>query len=141
MAIALNPYLNFRGTAREAMEFYRDVFGGEFRVMRFAEYAVSDDPAEADPVMHADLVGDHGIRFMAADVPARMAFEPGATMSMSLSGDDEARLRRAFTRLAEGGTVTEPLAASPWGDVFGMCTDRFGVPWLVNIAAPGGAAG
>ena len=138
MGTALNAYLNFRGNAREAMEFYRQVFGGDLTVATFSEFNASSDPSEDDLVMHADLQGPDGIRFMGADVPNRMEFQPGTNFSMSLSGDAESELRGYFEQLAEGGSVSMPLEKAPWGDTFGMCTDRFGITWLVNISAPAG---
>ncbi len=138
MAIALDPYLNFRGNAREAMEFYREVFGGELTVATFADFHASSDPGEDGLVMHSYLEGPEGIRFMSADVPRRMEFRPGTNFSMSLSGDDETALRRYFEKLSEGGSVLQPLEKAPWGDTFGMCADRFGITWLVNISAPRG---
>jgi len=135
MGITLNPYLNFRGNAREAMEFYEGVFGGKLNVSTFADFHAASDPNENDLVMHADLEGPEGIRFMAADTPVKMEYRPGTNFSMSLSGDDEAQLRGYFEKLAEGGSVTMPLEEAPWGDIFGMCTDRFGISWLVNVAA------
>jgi PhnB protein len=134
MGITLNPDLNFRGNAREAMEFYEGVFGGKLNVSTFADYHAASDPSENDLVMHADLEGPEGIRFMAADTPIKMEYQPGTNFSMSLSGDEEAELRGYFEKLAEGGSVTMPLEKAPWGDIFGMCTDRFGISWLVNVA-------
>ena len=135
MGITLNPYLNLRGNAREAMGFYEGVFGGKLNVSTFADYHAASDPSENDLVMHADLEGPEGIRFMAADTPIKMEYRPGTNFSMSLSGDEEAELRGYFEKLAEGGSVTMPLEKAPWGDIFGMCTDRFGISWLVNVAA------
>ncbi|HEY6680877.1 MAG TPA: VOC family protein [Actinomycetota bacterium] len=135
MGITLNPYLNFRGNAREAMEFYEGVFGGKLNVSTFADYHAASDPSENDLVMHADLEGPEGIRFMAADTPIKMEYRPGTNFSMSLSGDDEAELRGYSEKLAERGSVTMPLEKAPWGDIFGMYTDRFGISWLVNDAA------
>jgi PhnB protein len=134
MGITLNPYLNFRSDAREAMEFYEGVFGGKLNVSTVADYHAASDPSENDLVMHADLEGPEGIRFMAADTPIKMEYRPGTNFSMSLSGDDEAQLRGYFEKLSEGGSVTMPLEKAPWGDIFGMCTDRFGISWLVNVA-------
>jgi PhnB protein len=136
MGVVLNPYLNFRDNAREAMEFYKGVFGGELTVSTFAELGASQDPAEDDLVMHADLQGADGVRFMGADTPPRMEYAAGTNFSMSLSGEDEAQLRGYYDKLAEGGAVIQPLEQAPWGDVFGMCSDRFGITWLVNINAP-----
>lgn len=134
MTVTLNPYINFRGQAREAVEFYRSVFGGEATIMKFSDMpGVPTDPEEADNVMHAMLTGQQGIVLMVADVPKGMDYEP-FNGSISLSGDDEATLRSYWEKLIDGGTVGEPLEKAPWGDTFGMCVDRFGVHWMVNIA-------
>jgi PhnB protein len=137
MPARLNPYLSFRDDAREAMEFYRSVFGGELNVSTFADFNASDDPSEADKVMHSQLEAPNGMVLMGADTPNRMEYSEGARISLSLSGDDEAELRGYYEKLSEGGTVTMPLDKAPWGDFFGMCTDRFGINWLVNISAAG----
>jgi PhnB protein len=134
MSVQLNPYLSFRDNAREAMEFYRSVFGGELRVNTFKEYNASSDPSEDDLVMHAQLEGEHGVVFMGSDTPQRMEHKPGSNFSMSLSGDDDAVLGGWFQKLADGGTVTMPLEKAMWGDTFGMVVDRYGVNWLVNIS-------
>lgn len=136
MPTRLNPYLGFRDNAREAMEFYRSVFGGELTVSTFGDFQASDDPAERDKVMHSQLETPGGLVLMAADTPSSMPFTPGDNFSVSLSGgqDSDAELRGYWEKLAEGGTVVEPLAVAPWGDAFGMVTDKFGTLWLVNIA-------
>ena len=134
--VTLNPYLTFDGTAREAMEFYRDVFGGELTVSTFGDMGTEGDLA--DGVMHARLTGDHGLTLMASDLPPGEEPQPGNGMSVSLSGDEADLLRGWWQRLAEGGTVTVPLEMQMWGDEFGMCVDRFGTPWMVNIAATQG---
>jgi PhnB protein len=134
MPSRLNPYLSFRGNAREAMEFYKSVFGGKLDVSTFGEGGIPHDPSEAGNLMHSMLEADNGIVLMGADTPSSMPMETGSSVSMSLSGDDEAELSGYFHKLAERGTITEPLEKAPWGDTFGMLTDRFGVNWLVNIA-------
>ena len=133
MATNLNPYLSFRENTREVMEFYRSIFGGELAVSTFGEYGASQDPAEQDKVMHSALTTDNGMVLMASDTPNGMDFNPGNNISLSLSGDDEAELRRYFDSLVDGGTVVMPLEKAPWGDTFGMCVDRFGINWLVNV--------
>jgi PhnB protein len=135
MSTRLNPYLSFRDTARQAMQFYQSVFGGELTTSTFGEFKASDDPAEQDKIMHAQLKTDSGLTLMASDTPNSMDYTPGTNFSVSLSGDDDADLRGYWDKLSSGGTVTMPLEAAPWGDTFGMCTDKFGVPWMVNIAA------
>lgn len=133
MPTVLNPYLGFRGDAREAMEFYHRVFGGELALSTFAEFQAAEDPAEADLVMHAQLTGRNGLVIMGSDTPQRMPYNPGDTVSVSLSGDDEAELRGYWDGLAEGATVLQPLVPATWGGSFGMLKDRFGTTWLVNI--------
>ena len=137
MAVLLNPYISFRDTTREAMEFYKSVFGGELVVMGFADAGMADDPSDKDKVMHSQLTTPNGMTLMAADTPSSMTYTEGASVSVSLSGgaEDEATLRGYFEALAADGTVTVPLELAPWGDTFGMCVDRFGVQWMVNIAA------
>jgi PhnB protein len=137
MPTRLNPYLSFRDNAREAMEFYRSVFGGELTVSTFGEFGASDDPAEKDKVMHSQLESPSGLVLMGADTPDSMDFTSGGNISVSLSGDDEDELTGFWQKLSDGGTVQEPLSKAPWGDSFGMCTDRFGINWLVNIAGTG----
>jgi PhnB protein len=134
----LNPYLNFRGTARQAMDFYQSVFGGELTRSTFAEGGMPHDPSEADQIMHSQLETDGGLTLMVADVPSSMELTVGNNFSVSLSGDDEAELRGYWDKLADGATVTMPLERAPWGDTFGMLVDRFGVNWLVNIAGQPG---
>jgi PhnB protein len=136
MASTLNPYLNFKDNTREAMEFYKSVFGGKLEMSTFKDFHASQDPGEDDKIMHSVLEAGDGITFMAADTPDRMEYRPGTNFSMSLSGEDEPELRGYFEKLSAGGRVTMPLEKAQWGDTFGMLTDKFGVNWLVNISAP-----
>ena len=135
MTTKLNPYLGFRDTAKAAMEFYHSVFGGELTLSTFGEYQASEDPAEQGKIMHGMLVTDSGLTLMGADTPNSMGYTPGDNYSVSLSGEDEAELRGYWDGLSADGTVVMPLDRAPWGDFFGMCADKFGVSWLVNIAA------
>ncbi|HEY8319263.1 MAG TPA: VOC family protein [Amnibacterium sp.] len=134
MSTVLNPYLSFRGNAREAMEFYRDVFGGELQVSTFGEYQAAEDPSEAGLVMHSRLTTTAGYVLMGSDTPERRPLTPGNSISVSLGGEDREELEGYWNGLSQGATITQPLTASPWGDSFGMLVDRFGVTWLVNIA-------
>ncbi|WGW11808.1 VOC family protein [Saxibacter everestensis] len=134
MATRLNPYLGFRDEAKQAMAFYQSVFGGELTSSTFGEFQASDDPAEQDKIMHSMLTTDSGMVLMASDTPQGMDYTPGSNYSVSLSGEDEAELRGFWDKLSDGGNVTMPLGPAPWGDSFGMCVDKFGVSWLVNIA-------
>ena len=132
MVSRLNPYLNFNGNARQALEFYASVFGGTLNVSTFADFGAAD-AADADKIMHGQLETDAGYTLMAADTPPGMEFNGMHGFGVSLSGDDADALRGYFDKLADGGTVTMPMQKQAWGDEFGMCTDKFGVPWLVNI--------
>ena len=135
MPTVLNPYLGFRDNARDAMTFYQSVFGGDLVLSSFGDFQASQEPSEADKIMHGMLTTDTGMVLMGADTPNSMDYTPGNTISVSLSGDDDAELRGYWDKLSvDGGSVTVPLEQAPWGDTFGMCTDRFGVAWLVNIA-------
>lgn len=134
MRSTLNPYLSFKDETREAMEFYRSVFGGKLQLNTFKEYHASSDPSEDDKIMHSVLEAE-GITFMASDTPDRMEYKPGTNFSMSLSGDDVAELTGYFDKLAAGGAITMPLNKAAWGDTFGMVNDKFGITWLVNIIA------
>lgn len=134
MTVILNPYINFNGNTRAAMEFYQSVFGGELNVMNFGDVpGMPVDDGDKGKVMHAQLNGENGLTIMAADVPGHMEFVP-FNGSVSLSGDDEALLSGYFAKLSEGGQVPQPLEKAPWGDSFGMLVDKFGVNWLMNIA-------
>ncbi|HEY1074315.1 MAG TPA: VOC family protein [Patescibacteria group bacterium] len=130
----LDAYLFFTGNCREAMEFYKEVFGGELSVQTYGA-AQSDLPEEmkhmGDKVMHALLNGGL-IRLMASD-STRDKFED-SFISLALGGTDEAKLREVFEKLSDGGKVTQPLKKESWGDVFGSLTDKFGVDWMVNIS-------
>ena len=136
MPSVLNPYINFRDNARQALEFYKDVFGGDLRVNTFGEYGDPNQPG-ADGVMHGQLETDSGFTLMASDAPPGMDVSSGAgNTTISLSGDEEQQLRGYWDKLSEGGTVTMPFEKQMWGDLYGKCTDKFGVPWMVDVFQP-----
>jgi PhnB protein len=135
MVSRLNPYLNFNGNTRQALEFYRGVFGGTLTVSTFGEFGAADAP-DADKIMHGQLETDAGYTIMAADVPSHMEYKPIEGCSVSLGGDDADLLRGYWEKLSASGTAMMPLQKQVWGDEFGMCVDGFGVPWLVNISQP-----
>ena len=135
MPSRLNPYISFNGNAREALEHYAGILGGELSLSTFGEAGAAHSPADEPKIMHGQLETADGLTLMASDTPSGMEFNPGNTMSVSLSGDEGDRLRSAWEGLSEGGTVTVPLEKQMWGDEFGMCVDKFGITWLVNIGA------
>ncbi|GAB7052038.1 VOC family protein [Catenuloplanes indicus] len=134
MVARLNPYINFRGQAREALEFYRGALGGEVQVMTFGQYG-QEGPL-ADQVMHGQLETPSGMTLMAADTPPDVEITSGSVITICLSGDEAESLRAQWERLSDGATVHTPLATQMWGDEYGQLTDRFGIGWMVNIGAP-----
>lgn len=136
MVARLNPYIGFRGNAREALEFYQSVFGGELSIMTFAEMGQSGP--EADLVMHGSLETPQGFTLMAADAPDKMGLATETFVTISLSGDDP-QLRDFWAKLSDGGSVDVAFEKQVWGDEFGECTDRFGVRWSVDLGEPGSA--
>ncbi|MFJ6632098.1 VOC family protein [Streptomyces sp. NPDC091376] len=135
MASRLNPYISFSGDARQAMEFYRSVLGGELRLSTFGEFGgPGGGTGQDDKIMHAMLETSSGFTLMGADTPPGMEYKPGTNFAVSLSGDDADELTGYWEKLSDGGNVAVPLEKQMWGDVFGMCTDKFGITWMVNIS-------
>ena len=125
----LTLYLHFDGTAREALEFYRDVFGGEVGYNTYAEFGRSDGPADA--VAHGMLVGP--VRLYAADaVPGEPTVRLDGVLCGLLGTAAPEVLERWFAALSEGGTVVSPLVKKPWSAHDGQVRDRFGVTWLIG---------
>lgn len=135
MSIVLNPYLHFRGEAREAMEYYRGALGGELEVATYGDLRAAQDASETDLVLHAKLTTASGLVLMGADRPERLPYTRGDNVSVSLGGEERAELQGYWDGLAARSTVLQPLTVSPWGDRFGMLLDPYGITWLVNIAA------
>ena len=135
MASRLNPYISFSGNARQALEFYKAVFGGNLTLSTYGEYGAPDSP-NADQIMHGMLETDTGFTLMGADLPPGMDHQPGNNITVSLSGDDDAALHGYWDKLSEGGTVSVALEKQMWGDEFGQCADQFGIAWMVNIGQP-----
>jgi PhnB protein len=135
MSIVLNPYLHFNGgQAKDAMEFYKSVFGGELKITTFGELpnpSVTDDVK--DLVMHSVLTSEH-LQLMASDSGPMGECKVGENVSLSLSGDNSETLTNYFNGLSGGGKVTLPLDKQQWGDTFGMVTDKFDIKWMVNIS-------
>ena len=131
--INLDPYIFFSGNAKEAMEFYKSVFGGKLDISLVDD--APDFPGKdkmKGQVMHAMLEGGD-IRMMASD--SQKASPKAAKIELSLSGEDEEQLRKIFDDLSASGKVKMPLEKQYWGDTFGNLTDKYGVEWMVNITA------
>ncbi|MDQ7991182.1 MAG: VOC family protein [Propionicimonas sp.] len=139
----LNPYLSFSGNAREAMEFYKSVFGGELTLSTFGEFQMPGiTPEDVDKVMHSQLTTASGFTLMGSDTPSSMP-QPGggSSITISLSGPEDGELRGYWDKLSDGGQVTLPLAQAPWGDWFGQLVDRFGTSWMLDITPEAPAEG
>jgi PhnB protein len=135
VASQLNPYISFQGNAREAMEFYQQVFGGELELRTFGEFGMGDAP-DAEKIMHGALTTDRGYVLMGADNPPGMPLTQGDNVTIALVGEaaDAETLRGYWRKLSEGGTVSMPLDKQMWGDEYGACTDRFGINWMVDFS-------
>ncbi|PPF16071.1 bleomycin resistance protein [Rathayibacter sp. AY1A4] len=134
MSITTTTHLNFRGQAREALEFYASVTGGRIDTMSYADANAVTLPDEADQLMWGQVVSEAGFRVMAYDVPAHTAYDPGTIpVFVSLRGSDAAELHRLWDGLSEGAAVVVPLAPAAWSPLYGMLRDRFGVTFVVDL--------
>ena len=143
MIVKLNSYISFKDNAKEALDFYKSIFGGEVFSNTFESFASDEMPVadqDKQKIMHAYLKGDHGVELMLSDTPSGLPYHDGARISLTLNGDDEALLREYWEKLTAEGTITLPLEKAPWGDVFGMVTDKFGINWMVDIGTVQGWA-
>ncbi len=127
----LNPYLTFNGNAAEAMRFYQSVLGGELTIQTFGEAKMAEKPEDENRTIHA-VLKSNGITLMASDSRPGTEVTFGDEMHLSVVGSEEDGLDQIFAKLAEGGTIDMQLEKQFWGDMFGMCTDRFGMHWMVN---------
>ncbi|WP_088289767.1 VOC family protein [Kineosporia sp. A_224] len=137
MSVTTAVHLNFRGRARDALEFYRSVFGGHLLAVTYADGHAVQRPDEADQVMWGEVRSDDGFLVMAYDVPASRDHDAGVDpVFVSVRGQDEDEIRRYWDGLCEGATVKAPLAPAGWALLYGMLTDRFGVTWVLDVPAP-----
>ena len=134
MAVQLSPYLNFDGDARAAVEFYGTVFGVAPDISTYDSFGPVDDPAQAKKVMHAQLPIEGAGTLMASDVPPGTTLTDHASVALFGGPDDRERLRAWFAALSDGAQEVMAMETAPWGDEFGMLTDRFGVTFVLDIA-------
>lgn len=127
--VSLNPYIFFRGDCRDAMEFYKSIFGGDLTIQTYADVKMGNENQQ-DRVMHALLEGGL-IRLMASDT--EQASAKAAKISLSLESSDDSVIRPVFDKLAEGGDILSELSKEFWGDTFGQLTDKYGIEWMFNI--------
>lgn len=152
MSITTTTHLNFRGTAGQALEFYRNVFGGNLTSATYGDLGMPEVAPGADKIVFGQVESVHGFRIMAYDIPGHdtsdvtetagtTCRENGATVTdrtffQSLRGENLDEVTALWEGLADGAQIIEPLAVSAWSPGFGMLTDRFGVTWVVDVHAP-----
>lgn len=147
MSIITTTHLNFRGQARQALEFYAGVFGGEPQIATYADLGMPAEAPGSGNVVFGQVASPEGFRVMAYDIPGPAADvvagetrrENGTTITdrpffVSVRGGTLDEVSRYWEGLAAGATIVEPLAASAWSAGFGMLTDRFGVTWVLDVA-------
>jgi len=131
--MAFHPYLFFSGNCRDAFTRYQEIFGGELEIMAMSDMPPDEGdvpPEQAHLIMHAALTFD-GNLLMASDDPTGDG-GPVKGVAVNYTVDDVAEAERIFAALADGGEITMPLAETFWSPMFGTCTDRFGIPWMVD---------
>jgi PhnB protein len=133
--LSVDPYINFGGRAREAMEFYQSILGGDLDLLAFNEHGAPKPAGPGDGIMHAKLESD-GVVIMGTDGMAEYPAKVGDNFAIALSGTDNERLTKAFEELGKGGNVKQGLKQESWGDTFGWLEDKFGINWMVNISKP-----
>ena len=150
MAISTTTHLNFRGDARAALEFYRAVFGGHLTVVAYGDFGLPKHLPDADKVVFGQVTADNGFSIMAYDVPSQApaAVVPAATTRengmtltgerffVSVRGETAEEVTVLWDKLADGADLIEKYGPSQWAPGFGMLTDRFGVTWILDVAAP-----
>jgi PhnB protein len=132
--IYLNAYLNFMGKGGEAMKFYHSIFGGELVAQTYGEAGQAKNDDEKDFLMHGELKTKH-FTFYASDGNKEHPVTSGNSVNLCIGGDDKEELTKYFNALSDGGNVDMPLAKQFWGDTYGQVTDKYGIHWMVNIAA------
>jgi PhnB protein len=134
--IAANPYINFQGHARAALEFYHEALGGELTLLAMHPGGALEIANPDEPIMHGAVMSD-GLLVMGSDGHPDYPPTFGDNIAIALSGSDQERLSAAFDKLSQGGTVKQPLKQESWGDMHGYFVDKFGINWMVNITGTG----
>ncbi len=138
MSVTVTAHLNFHGQAREALDFYASVFGGEKLAFRYEDMGNVQDPADAQLIMWGQVQAPNGFRVMAYDVPTGVAYDPGVwPFFVSIRGDDPEEIKAFWAGLSDGAEIMQPLAEAPWSPLYGRLTDKFGVIWTLDVIADG----
>ena len=135
MSVITTPHLNFRGNAKEALEFYHSVFGGQLTAVTNEQAYSAEIPEEAQQIKFGQVIGDTGFQIMAYDVPSSVSYDQGdKALFVSVRGDSADEITELWGKLAEGSTILSDLAPSPFSPAYGMLKDTFGVTWVLDVA-------
>jgi PhnB protein len=152
MTVNTVAHLNFHGNAREALGFYQSVFGGHSVIATYSDFGLPKDLPDADKVVFGQIAADNGVRLMAYDIPSQAERTPagptptptrrehGVTLTsepffLSVRGDTVDEVKALWDKLSENATIIEPFGPAQWAPGFGMLTDRFGITWILDVAA------
>ncbi|WP_280360872.1 VOC family protein [Nocardia wallacei] len=150
MSVNAVAHLNFHGQARAALAFYQSVFGGQLTIATYGDFGMPAESPDASKVVFGQVVAANGFRVMAYDVPGQETRaaasapttrrENGATLTdepffLSVRGESIEEVGALWDRLVHNATIIEPFAPAPWAPAFGMLTDRFGITWILDVAA------
>ena len=134
MTVQTTTHLNFRGQAREALDFYRSVFGGQRTIVTYGDLGATQDTVQAEHVIWGQVASDQGFRIMAYDVQPEKPWNPGENaFYVSVRGTSSEEITAYWEKLRVGASVLQPLSASAWSPLYGMLTDRFGVTWVMDV--------
>ena len=135
MTVVTTPHLNFRGTARGALEFYHSVFGGQLILLTNEQTFSTEIPEEAQQVKFGQVIGETGFQVMAYDVPSSVSYDQGEkSLFVSVRGDSADEITALWSKLAVGSTIVSDLAPSQFSPAYGMLKDAFGVTWVLDVA-------
>ena len=135
MTVVTTPHLNFRGTAKDALEFYHSVFGGQVIVVTNEQAYSVETPEEAQQIKFGQVIGENGFQIMGYDVPASVSYDQGEkSLFVSVRGDSADEITALWSKLAVGSTIVSDLGPSQFSPAYGMLTDAFGVTWVLDVA-------
>lgn len=136
MSVQVTTHLNFQGQARAALAFYQSVFGGQLTQVSYAQLGRAVDPADAERIVWGQVVAPNGFRIMAFDVATGTPWQQGENaFFVSLRGSTEDEIQALWQGLAQDASIVHALAPAQWSPLYGMLKDRFGVVWVLDVAA------
>jgi PhnB protein len=135
MTVTTTPHLNFRGTAKDALEFYHSVFGGHLLLLTNEQTFSAEIPEEAQQIKFGQVSGENGFQIMAFDVPSNVPYDQGEKSAyVSVRGDSADEITELWGKLAKGSTIIDGLAPSQFSPAYGMLKDAFGITWVLDVA-------